>query len=73
MLYRIMYIDPISIRRTTARRKADIRSQVKPSGARSTNMYKVAVGISFPTDQKMKLDTYYIGSNLGYQQPVLPI
>lgn len=27
-------------------------------------MYKVAVRISFPSNKKMTLDTYYIGSNL---------
>lgn len=27
-------------------------------------MYKVAVRITFPTNQKMTIDTYYVGSNL---------
>ena len=33
-------------------------------GYGETYMYKVAVRITFPNNKQMKLDTYYVGSNL---------
>ena len=64
MLYGIMYIDPDINTQNYRKKEGGYTKPGKPGGYERTNMYKVAVRISFPTDQKMKLDTYYIGSNL---------
>ena len=64
MIYGIMYIDPDINTQNYRKKEGGYTKPGKPGGYERTNMYKVAVRISFPTDQKMKLDTYYIGSNL---------
>ena len=64
MIYGIMYIDPDINTQNYRKKEGGYTKPGKPGGYERTNMYKVAVRISFPTNQKMKLDTYYIGSNL---------
>ena len=64
MIYGIMYIDPDTNTQNYRQKEGGYTKPGNPGGYEHTNMYKVAVRISFPTNQKMKLDTYYIGSNL---------
>lgn len=63
-LYGIMYIDPNPHTQNYINKEGGYNKPGKPGGYERTNMYKVAVRITFPTNQKMKIDTYYVGSNL---------
>ena len=62
--YGIMYIDPNVDTQNYINKEGGYNRPGKPGGYERTNMYKVAVRITFPTNQKMKIDTYYVGSNL---------
>ena len=62
--YGIMYIDPNPHTQNYINKEGGYNKPGKPGGYERTNMYKVAVRITFPTNQKMKIDTYYVGSNL---------
>lgn len=63
-LYGIMYIDPNEATQNYINKEGGYNKPGNPGGYERTNMYKVAVRITFPTNQKMKIDTYYVGSNL---------
>ena len=63
-LYGIMYIDPNPNTQNYINKEGGYNKPGKPGGYERTNMYKVAVRITFPTNQKMTIDTYYVGSNL---------
>ena len=63
-IYGIMYIDPNQATQNYINKEGGYNKPGKPSGYERTNMYKVAVRITFPSNQKMTIDTYYVGSNL---------
>lgn len=63
-IYGIMYIDPNQATQNYINKEGGYNKPGKPGGFERTNMYKVAVRITFPSNQKMKIDTYYVGSNL---------
>ena len=63
-LYGIMYIDPNTHTQNYINKEGGYNKPGKPGGYERTNVYKVAVRITFPTNQKMTIDTYYVGSNL---------
>lgn len=63
-LYGIMYLDPNEATQNYINKEGGYNKPGTPRGYERTNMYKVAVRITFPTNQKMKIDTYYVGSNL---------
>ena len=63
-IYGIMYLD-LDVNTMNYRNKeGGYNKPGNPGGYERTNMYKIAVRITFPTNQKMKIDTYYVGSNL---------
>mgnify|MGYP000931213525 CR=1 FL=1 len=64
VIYGIMYIDPNTATQNYIDKEGGYNRPATPNGYERTNMYKVAVRISFPSNKKMTLDTYYIGSNL---------
>lgn len=64
VIYGIMYLDPNTATQNYINKEGGYNRPATPSGYERTNMYKVAVRISFPSNKRMKLDTYYIGSNL---------
>lgn len=63
-IYGIMYLDPNVHTMNYRNKEGGYNKPGNPGGYERTNMYKVAVRITFPTNQKMKIDTYYVGSNL---------
>lgn len=63
-IYGIMYLDPDVNTMNYRNKEGGYNKPGNPGGYERTNMYKVAVRITFPTNQKMKIDTYYVGSNL---------
>lgn len=63
-IYGIMYLDPDVNTMNYRKKEGGYNKPGNPGGYERTNMYKIAVRITFPTNQKMKIDTYYVGSNL---------
>ena len=63
-IYGIMYLDPNVHTMNYRNKEGGYNKPGNPGGYERTNMYKVAVRITFPTNQKMQIDTYYVGSNL---------
>ena len=63
-IYGIMYLDPNVNTMNYRKKEGGYNKPGNPGGYERTNMYKIAVRITFPTNQKMTIDTYYVGSNL---------
>lgn len=63
-IYGIMYLDPNVHTMNYRNKEGGYNKPGNPGGYERTNMYKIAVRITFPTNQKMTIDTYYVGSNL---------
>ena len=63
-IYGIMYLDPDVNTMNYRKKEGGYNKPGNPGGYERTNMYKIAVRITFPTNQKMTIDTYYVGSNL---------
>ena len=63
-IYGIMYLDPDINTMNYRNKEGGYNKPGNPGGYERTNMYKIAVRITFPTNQKMTIDTYYVGSNL---------
>ena len=63
-VYGLMYLDPDVNTQNYKNKEGGYNKPGNPGGYERTNMYKVAVRITFPSNQKMTIDTYYVGSNI---------
>ena len=63
-IYGIMYLGKTVAMHNYTNKEGGYNKPTLAGGYGETYMYKVAVRITFPNNKQMKLDTYYVGSNL---------
>lgn len=63
-IYGIMYLGKTVAMHNYTNKEGGYNKPTLAGGYGETYMYRVAVRITFPNNKQMKLDTYYVGSNL---------